>query len=56
SLEHPSALCDRYIHGIQGLWLRCTYCVMEFCDTWEAVATHNDLHICMIFKSPVSFT
>jgi hypothetical protein len=42
--------------GIQGVWFRCAYCGVDFCDACEAVDTHNDSHIFMAFKSPVSFT
>ncbi|KAJ7464640.1 hypothetical protein FB451DRAFT_1264153 [Mycena latifolia] len=53
SLEHSSAVCDRCMSGIQGVWFRCAYCGVDFCDACEAVDTHNDSHIFMAFKSPV---
>ncbi|KAJ7509854.1 hypothetical protein B0H11DRAFT_1961269 [Mycena galericulata] len=53
SLEHTAALCDRCMSSIQGVWFRCAYCGVDFCDACEAVDTHNDSHIFMVFKSPV---
>ncbi|KAJ6563759.1 hypothetical protein B0H10DRAFT_2114933 [Mycena sp. CBHHK59/15] len=54
SLKHSVAVCDRCMSGIQGVWFRCAYCGVDFCDACEAVDTHNDSHIFMAFKSPVS--
>ncbi|KAJ7195728.1 hypothetical protein C8J57DRAFT_535228 [Mycena rebaudengoi] len=53
SLKHSAAVCDRCMSGIQGVWFRCAYCAVDFCDACEAVDTHNDAHIFMAFKSPV---
>jgi hypothetical protein len=53
SLKHSAAVCDRCMSGIQGVWFRCAYCAVDFCDACEAVDTHNDAHIFMVFKSPV---
>ncbi|KAJ7625539.1 hypothetical protein FB45DRAFT_68258 [Roridomyces roridus] len=54
SLEHPAVLCDRCMSGIPGVWYRCAYCAKDYCEACEAVDTHNDAHIFMVFKSPVS--
>ncbi|KAJ7017714.1 hypothetical protein C8F04DRAFT_970323 [Mycena alexandri] len=53
SIEHSAALCDRCMSGIQGVWFRCAYCGVDYCDACEAVDTHNDSHCFMVFKSPV---
>ncbi|KAJ7087724.1 hypothetical protein C8R43DRAFT_908811 [Mycena crocata] len=53
SLQHSAAVCDRCMCGIQGVWFRCAYCGVDFCDACESVDTHNDSHIFMAFKSPV---
>jgi len=53
TLEHNAAICDRCMDNIQGVWFRCAYCGMDFCDACEAVDTHNDSHCFMAFKSPV---
>ncbi|KAJ7091564.1 hypothetical protein B0H15DRAFT_906686 [Mycena belliarum] len=53
ALEHGAALCDRCMCGIQGVWFRCAYCGVDFCDACESVDTHNDSHIFMVFKSAV---
>ncbi|KAJ7231904.1 hypothetical protein B0H12DRAFT_1146133 [Mycena haematopus] len=53
TLEHSTAVCDRCMSSIQGVWFRCAYCGMDFCDACEAVDTHNDSHCFIAFKSPV---
>ncbi|KAJ6581877.1 hypothetical protein B0H19DRAFT_1116820 [Mycena capillaripes] len=52
-LSHTAAVCDRCMSSIQGVWFRCAYCGVDFCDACEAVDTHNDSHCFMAFKSPV---
>ncbi|KAF7373269.1 Kinase-like protein [Mycena sanguinolenta] len=53
TLEHSAAVCDRCMLRIQGVWFRCAYCGVDFCDACEAVDKHNDLHCFIVFKSPV---
>ncbi|KAF7370358.1 hypothetical protein MSAN_00667200 [Mycena sanguinolenta] len=53
TVEHSAAVCDRCMSGIQGVWFRCAYCGVDFCDACEAVDTHNDSHCFIVFKSPV---
>ncbi|KAJ6519119.1 hypothetical protein C8R45DRAFT_950302 [Mycena sanguinolenta] len=53
TLEHSAAVCDRCMSSIQGVWFRCAYCGVDFCDACEAVDTHNDSHCFIVFKSPV---
>ncbi|KAF9269126.1 hypothetical protein L218DRAFT_851452 [Marasmius fiardii PR-910] len=55
TLTHQFALCDRHMKNITGVWYRCAYCGKDFCDECEAVDTHNDTHIFIVFKSHVSF-
>ncbi|KAK7025051.1 hypothetical protein R3P38DRAFT_2708071 [Favolaschia claudopus] len=53
TLQHTAAVCDRCMLSIQGVWFRCAYCGVDFCDACEAVDTHNDSHCFMALKSPV---
>ncbi|KAH0582797.1 hypothetical protein H2248_010706 [Termitomyces sp. 'cryptogamus'] len=53
NLKHASSLCDRCIKVIVGAWFRCAYCARDLCDTCEAVDTHNDTHVFLVFKSLV---
>ncbi|CAK5267462.1 unnamed protein product [Mycena citricolor] len=53
NLKHTTAVCDRCMSSIQGVWFRCAYCGKDLCDACEAVDTHNDAHCFMMFKSPV---
>ncbi|KIK08918.1 hypothetical protein K443DRAFT_671967 [Laccaria amethystina LaAM-08-1] len=53
SLVHPAALCDRCLDCIHGVWFRCAYCGIDLCDTCEAVDTHDDTHVFMVFKSTI---
>ena len=54
TLVHPSALCDRCMTPIEGVWFRCCYCGRDLCDACEDVDTHNDAHVFIVFKSAVS--
>ncbi|THU92735.1 hypothetical protein K435DRAFT_758000 [Dendrothele bispora CBS 962.96] len=53
TLFHSSAICDRCMTPIQGVWFRCAYCGSDLCDACEEVDTHNDTHIFIVFKSVV---
>ncbi|KAG7094033.1 hypothetical protein E1B28_007655 [Marasmius oreades] len=53
TLTHQFALCDRHMKNITGVWYRCAYCGKDFCDECEAVDTHNDTHVFLVFKSHV---
>ncbi|KAJ7210554.1 hypothetical protein GGX14DRAFT_451130 [Mycena pura] len=52
-LRHSVAVCDRCMLPIPGVWFRCAYCAVDYCDACEAVDTHNDSHCFMVFKSAV---
>jgi hypothetical protein len=53
SVLHNAALCDRCMTPIQGEWFRCAYCAKDLCDACEAMDTHDDTHVFMVFKAPV---
>jgi len=55
NVVHKAALCDRCMDrvGIQGEWFRCAYCAKDLCDNCEALDTHNDSHVFLVFKSIV---
>ena len=52
-LQHATALCDRCMTRLSGLWFRCAYCAMDLCETCQEVDTHNDNHAFIVFKSLV---
>lgn len=54
SLVHPSAICDRCMTCIEGEWFRCAYCARDLCDSCEGVDTHDDTHVFLVLKAPVS--
>ncbi|KAF9479596.1 hypothetical protein BDN70DRAFT_983489, partial [Pholiota conissans] len=53
SLVHTAAVCDRCMERIEGEWFRCAYCNLDLCDSCEAVDTHDNKHIFLVFKAPV---
>ncbi|EIN09598.1 hypothetical protein PUNSTDRAFT_86034 [Punctularia strigosozonata HHB-11173 SS5] len=53
SIVHNAALCDRCMTHIQGEWFRCAYCAKDLCDACEALDTHDDTHVFIVFKAPV---
>ncbi|KZP21090.1 hypothetical protein FIBSPDRAFT_861001 [Athelia psychrophila] len=53
SLVHNNALCDRCVTQIHGEWFRCAYCPKDLCDACEALDTHDDSHVFLVFKAPV---
>lgn len=53
-LAHTNAVCDRCVQPIRGCWYRCAYCGMDLCDACEVNDTHNDAHVFIVFKAPVS--
>ncbi|KAI6126476.1 hypothetical protein EV401DRAFT_2148272 [Pisolithus croceorrhizus] len=52
-LVHSAALCDRCMERIRGAWHRCAYCAKDLCGDCEAVDTHDETHVFVIFKAPV---
>ena len=54
-LVHPAALCDRCLDRIHGAWFRCAYCAKDLCGVCEALDTHDETHLFVVFKAPVSF-
>ncbi|KAH7920383.1 hypothetical protein BV22DRAFT_1039929 [Leucogyrophana mollusca] len=52
-LVHSTALCDRCMERINGAWFRCAYCAKDLCGDCEAVDTHDETHIFVVFKAPV---
>ena len=54
-LVHSTALCDRCLERIHGAWFRCAYCAKDLCADCEAVDTHDETHLFVVFKAPVRF-
>ncbi|KAH9943795.1 hypothetical protein B0H21DRAFT_747586, partial [Amylocystis lapponica] len=52
-LYHPTAVCDRCMTRITGVWYRCAYCSRDLCEVCEEMDTHNRMHVFVVFKSPV---
>lgn len=52
-LVHSAALCDRCMERIRGAWYRCAYCGKDLCGDCEAVDTHDETHVFVVFKAPV---
>ncbi|KAL4078724.1 hypothetical protein V8B97DRAFT_1933072 [Scleroderma yunnanense] len=52
-LVHSSALCDRCMERIRGAWFRCVYCAKDLCEDCEALDTHDETHVFVVFKAPV---
>ncbi|KAH7913852.1 hypothetical protein BJ138DRAFT_1145144 [Hygrophoropsis aurantiaca] len=52
-LVHSTALCDRCMERINGAWFRCAYCAKDLCGDCEALDTHDQTHIFVVFKAPV---
>jgi hypothetical protein len=53
SLLHLSIACDLCIERIQGEWYWCVYCGKDLCDAHEAIDTHDNTHVFVVFKSEV---
>jgi len=52
-LMHAFALCDRHMMRIVGKWYRCTFCAKDLCADCEAIDTHDNSHVFLVFKAPV---
>ncbi|KAF9245358.1 hypothetical protein BU15DRAFT_85673 [Melanogaster broomeanus] len=52
-LVHSTALCDRCMERIRGAWFRCAYCAKDLCGDCEALDTHDETHVFVVFKAPV---
>ncbi|KAI6008983.1 hypothetical protein EDC04DRAFT_2871431 [Pisolithus marmoratus] len=55
-LVHSAALCDRCMERIRGAWYRCAYCAKDLCGDCEAVDTHDETHVFVVFKAPVGLS
>ena len=53
-LVHSAALCDRCMERIHGAWFRCVYCAKDLCEVCEALDTHDETHVFVVFKAPVN--
>ena len=53
---HSTALCDRCLERIHGAWFRCAYCAKDLCGDCEALDTHDETHLFVVFKAPVRST
>lgn len=53
TLYHRTAVCDRCIEHIRGIWLHCAYCGSDLCEDCEAVGAHDKTHVFLVFKSMV---
>ncbi|EJD41223.1 hypothetical protein AURDEDRAFT_115589 [Auricularia subglabra TFB-10046 SS5] len=56
TLRHPTALCDWCMERIRGKWYRCAYCPKDLCADCEAIDSHDDSHLFVVFKSSVDMT
>ncbi|KAH7881774.1 hypothetical protein F5I97DRAFT_1945578 [Phlebopus sp. FC_14] len=54
-LVHSTALCDRCMERIRGAWFRCANCAKDLCSDCEALDTHDDTHVFVVFKAPVAW-
>ncbi|KAF8587942.1 hypothetical protein K439DRAFT_1385302 [Ramaria rubella] len=54
SLYHRTAVCDRCIEHIRGVWLHCAYCGSDLCEDCEAIGGHDKTHVFLMFKSMVN--
>jgi len=52
-LTHSFALCDRHMIRIVGKWYRCAFCAKDLCADCEALDTHDNTHVFLVFKAPV---
>ncbi|KAI0272304.1 hypothetical protein BC834DRAFT_817427 [Gloeopeniophorella convolvens] len=52
-LTHAFALCDRHMERIVGKWYRCAFCAKDLCAHCEALDSHDDTHVFLVFKAPV---
>jgi hypothetical protein len=52
-LTHSFALCDRDMVRIVGKWYRCAFCAKDLCADCEALDSHDDTHVFLVFKAPV---
>jgi len=52
-LTHGFALCDRDMVRIVGKWYRCAFCAKDLCADCEALDSHDDTHVFLVFKAPV---
>ncbi|KIJ20721.1 hypothetical protein PAXINDRAFT_174193 [Paxillus involutus ATCC 200175] len=52
-LVHSTALCDRCMERIHGAWFRCACCAKDLCGDCEALDTHDQTHVFVVFKAPV---
>jgi hypothetical protein len=50
---HSTALCDRCLDRIHGAWFRCAYCAKDLCGDCEALDTHDETHLFVVFKAPI---
>lgn len=52
-LTHSFALCDRHMIRIVGKWYRCAFCAKDLCAECEALDSHDNTHVFLVFKAPV---
>ncbi|KAI9510526.1 hypothetical protein F5148DRAFT_976610 [Russula earlei] len=52
-LTHAFALCDRDLRRIVGKWYRCAFCAKDLCADCEALDTHDNTHVFLVFKAPI---
>jgi hypothetical protein len=52
-LTHSFALCDRDMLRIVGKWYRCAFCAKDLCADCEAIDTHDNTHVFLVFKAAV---
>jgi len=53
SVLHTHTWCDRCMTRIQGKWFHCGFCPKDLCSDCEAMDTHDNTHVFLVFKAPV---
>ncbi|EJD47428.1 hypothetical protein AURDEDRAFT_163643 [Auricularia subglabra TFB-10046 SS5] len=53
AVQHPATLCDGCAQRICGKWYRCVFCPTDLCADCEAVDSHDNSHLFVVFKSSV---
>ncbi|EJD47432.1 hypothetical protein AURDEDRAFT_144484 [Auricularia subglabra TFB-10046 SS5] len=56
TVRHPMSLCDWCMERIEGKWYRCAYCGKDLCASCEAIDSHDESHVFIVFKATVDMT
>jgi hypothetical protein len=53
---HPAVACQACQQQIRGEWYWCAHCALDLCAAHEAVDTHDESHVFVLFKSVVKMS